>query len=582
MRKSIRIKVLAVLLSLIVLYGFIAILNLLYNKKINKINHFNSTVKTVQVHLLKDAITINDFFIYDANNDLFYHTNYSTYLEEHRMYMSTIKNEINTLLNSPVINEFGIFHELNEVNTIIGQYQEDFNTIINTLQQNHKNELPAGNLITEELTGLKSELDNKKNTILSEISQITDDTINRRMHLANQMKRAFELTAFVILIAGILLSIIISKRTTNRIIMLSDTISAFVKSKFTDMEPLTIRKRKDEIGKLADNFLILRKEVWNQINFLEDNIVKRTRQIQAQNEHIKEQNEEILAQRDEVLIKSEIIEKQNKSILDSIVYAKKIQEAFLPNKNTIMDVFPDSFIIWKPKAVVSGDFYWFKHIEEEEISVLALVDCTGHGVPGAFMSMLGNALLNEIILRKNNYQADKILNLLRERLLETLQTEGCIDKSNDGMDMALLIFDHKKEVIEFAGAKRPLYIIRNNDLEHIPGDKIPIGLDIKGNRPFTSNILKIDSSDSIYIFSDGFVDQFGEQSRQKFRSKYFKDMLLNHSSKPMKLQGEIYNSIFEEWKGNLEQTDDVLLIGLRPPFGKVIDLHFKHQAAISN
>ncbi len=581
MFKSVKTKVLAILLSLLAIYGFVVVLNLKFNEKKDNIYHFSNTVKTLQVNLLKDALTINDFFINDAVDNLFYTTNYSSYIQEHTMYSSAIKNDMNTLLNSSVITDFNLNKDLNDLNTLIQEYHSEFIVIVDSLKLNYSKGLKKRQLITQELTNLKSKLDDKKNLILTKTSMVSDDSLNKMASLTYKMQHIFEITAALILIIGIILSIIVAKQTTKKLILLSNTIAGFVKSKFTNMEDLSLKKSRDEIGQLVKNFLLLREEVYNQINFLEKNIEKRTRQMMVQNIQIKEQNEEIMSQRDEVLLKSSIIEKQNKSLLDSISYAKRIQLAVLPDKNSFKNVFPESFIIWKPKAVVSGDFYWFKHMEHEGKSIVATVDCTGHGVPGAFMSMLGNALLNEIILRKNNYQPDKVLNLLRDRVLETLHTDGNTEKTNDGMDMALLVFDHKNKTLEFAGAKRPLYIVRNNEMIHIKGDKWPIGLDTKGNRPFTNQLIKIDSTDSIYIFSDGYADQFNEENKKKFLLKYFKEMILANAYKPMNVQEEIYNNNFNKWKGCGEQTDDVLFIGLKIPGEEKDKIGYK-QSAILN
>lgn len=588
--KSIRLKVLAVLLSLLIIYGFTTILNLIYNKQKDKIVQFNTTVKTVQILLLKDAITVNDFFMFEPNNKIYFTTGNSFYIEEHRIYMSGIKSQINLLLTSDVISSFGLESQLSEVYKKLDAYDNYFNYIASYIKQRGYNnsednpenttdkslqnrENKAGDKkLSAKIIELKEQLNNEKIAILNNISRISDNAKNRRKVMSEELQYFFEICAFLVLVVGIIVSLFLSKQATRRIISLSDIITRFINSKFTHNEEISIKKHSDEIGQLVDNFLILRKEVWNQINFLEDNIKKRTEQILSQNNKIKEQNEEISAQRDEVMKKSILIQKQNSNILDSIKYAKKIQEAFLPERKIIKNVFPDCFILWKPKALVSGDFYWFKNVsnKNENISFLAAVDCTGHGVPGAFMSMLGNSLLNEIILRKKNKNAGIILNLLRDQLIETLRLEGNRAKANDGMDIALVVFNHNTNTIQYAGAKRPLYIIRNGEITVMQPDKMPIGSFVNEKMVFTEKYIHIEPNDSLYIFSDGFTDQFGGIKNRKFMSKHFQEMLLGHYTEPMETQEIIYESVFENWKGKREQTDDVLLIGVRMRSGENI------------
>ena len=254
------------------------------------------------------------------------------------------------------------------------------------------------------------------------------------------------------------------------------------------------------------------------------------------------------------------IEVKNKDITDSINYSKRIQEASLPPKDLRHVLFPDSFVLFKPKDIVSGDFYWYA--EKNGKKLIAACDCTGHGVPGALMSMIGNNLLNQIVNEKEITSADEILNHLHTEIRKSLK-QNEQPESRDGMDVALLVFNAGNQV-EFAGAQRPLWIIRKNDVEEIKGNKFSIGgLQTEESRIFSKTVIPLQMGDSLYIFSDGFVDQFGGEHGKKFMTKNFKDLLLQFHHQPMAQQELLIAKTFESWQGIREQVDDVLVIGIR-------------------
>jgi serine phosphatase RsbU (regulator of sigma subunit) len=254
------------------------------------------------------------------------------------------------------------------------------------------------------------------------------------------------------------------------------------------------------------------------------------------------------------------IEVKNKDITDSINYSKRIQEASLPPKDLQQSLFPDSFVLFKPKDIVSGDFYWYA--EKNGKKLIAACDCTGHGVPGALMSMIGNNLLNQIVNEKEITSADEILNHLHSAIRISLK-QNEHPESRDGMDIALLVFNGMNQV-EFAGAQRPLWIIRNNDVEEVKGNKFSIGgLQTEESRIFTKTVIPVSMGESLYIFSDGFVDQFGGEHGKKFMTKNFKDLLISIHDEPMLRQERIIEETFEKWQGMREQVDDVLVIGIK-------------------
>ena len=269
---------------------------------------------------------------------------------------------------------------------------------------------------------------------------------------------------------------------------------------------------------------------------------------------IKERTAEIVKQKD-------VIEQKNKDIMDSISYARRIQETILPSRSLVNRYLPNAFILYKPRDIVSGDFYWLQHRAGK--TLLAAADCTGHGVPGAFMSILGVTFLNEITSRREVQHANQVLEILRENVIQSLSSDGGEGGTKDGMDIAFLVLDDRDKTCEFAGAYNSLLIIRNGEVIEYKADRMPIGAHTRQDEPFTNHNVEVQKGDHLYIFSDGFIDQFGGEEGKKFMSKRFKDLLISISHLPLEVQKERLNAANEEWRGHHEQVDDVLVIGVK-------------------
>lgn len=256
---------------------------------------------------------------------------------------------------------------------------------------------------------------------------------------------------------------------------------------------------------------------------------------------------------------NEILNK-NKEITDSLIYAKRIQSAVLPNLNTIYKILDKSFILYLPKDIVSGDFYEFT--EKNNKYIIAAADCTGHGVAGAFMSIIGSSLLKSIINEKNITTPSEVLDALNEGIINSLKQHE--SETHDGMDISICSFNAEKMSLEFAGANRPLWLIRNNELFVYAADKFPIGgLQIKHNNQFTNHKINLQQNDTIYLFSDGYADQFGGEYGKKLMTKKLKDILVSIQHLGMNEQNVYLQNYFNKWKGDNEQVDDVLIIGIR-------------------
>lgn len=265
------------------------------------------------------------------------------------------------------------------------------------------------------------------------------------------------------------------------------------------------------------------------------------------------------------------IQKTSEKITSSIKYAKRIQQAMLPNRTLISQILPESFVFFKPRDIVSGDFFWFLDKEDKNKTFIAAVDCTGHGVPGAFMSIIGNQLLNEIIDIREIESPEEVLNLLHQRVKSMLNQNET--ENRDGMDLALCVIDRANNTLEFAGAKNPLVRIVNDEMEVIKGDKLPIGGISTRNRKteeessYTKHTFTLGDGAMYYIFSDGYADQFGGgENERKFMLKHFKQMLFDMHKDPISKQRRTVRRRLNDWMGDevTQQTDDILVIGFKP------------------
>lgn len=291
------------------------------------------------------------------------------------------------------------------------------------------------------------------------------------------------------------------------------------------------------------------------------------RQKKKANKLLEKQNKQINDQKTEIEKQRDLANRQKKDILDSIEYASRIQNALLPPDYMLEKGLSEYFLLFKPRDVVSGDFYWMT--QKDNKIIIAAADCTGHGVPGAFMSMLGIAFLNEIVnkITENKHvyslQANEILNQLRNYIIQSLHQDKEQSDSKDGIDIALTIIDFDNKKIQFAGAHNSLILIRNNEIIEKKADRMPVAIHKKADESFTNHELDIKDDDMVYLFSDGYPDQIGGEKGRKFMSRRFKQLLLEIHQKPMEEQKQILNNKFDEWKNGYQQLDDILVIGTR-------------------
>lgn len=378
--------------------------------------------------------------------------------------------------------------------------------------------------------------------IMSEIDQA--EAFSYVYTLRRQILLALGVLLFIIA-AG---SLLISRRITKPIKILTEDARELARGNF-DVE--IELKRKDEIGILAMSFRKMQISIRNLIEDLK---------------HINQNLEQKVVERTlEINKQKELVEHQNKEILDSINYALRLQQAILPPPEAFAKSLKDSFVLFKPKDIVSGDFYWLTR--RENITLVAAVDCTGHGVPGALVSMVGASGLDRCVGEFGLRKPSDVLDKLRQLVIATFEAKG--DEVKDGMDIALvsLVYTDEsrtKAVLNYSGANNPLWTLRNGagEIDEIKANKQPIGVFDFG-KPFTNHELELNAGDCVYIFTDGYADQFGGPMGKKFRYKTLKTLLQSIASQPMEEQKRILSETLENWRGDLQQIDDVCVIGIR-------------------
>ncbi|MBX2973669.1 MAG: SpoIIE family protein phosphatase [Flavobacteriales bacterium] len=298
---------------------------------------------------------------------------------------------------------------------------------------------------------------------------------------------------------------------------------------------------------LGHALLKMRDELGQRERILEMKVVERT--------------EEVVRQKEEVERQSRKIEEYYNNVTDSIRYAKRLQDLILPSEERVRELLPDSFVFYQPKDIVSGDFYWVDQVEGR--IAFAAVDCTGHGVPGAFMSLIGHNGLNQAVREQGAGRPSAVLKVLNKLAFEALHKGREESLMRDGMDMALCNYDPDRRVLEYAGANAPLYLVRGGEVTRFLPDKRPIGSFKLDGQDFTDHRILLEPGDMVYIFSDGYADQFGGPKGKKFMYKRFRDLLLEVSRYPAASQSSMLEEAFRGWRGIHEQVDDILVLGMR-------------------
>ena len=318
------------------------------------------------------------------------------------------------------------------------------------------------------------------------------------------------------------------------------------------------------------------------INEQKQNIEEKNHFLEEFNQQLLKQNQEIIQQKEEITTQRDCIQHQNNQITSSIKYAKSIQNSILPSVEEFQKYFSESFVLYRPKEIVSGDFYWIT--KKNDNLIFCLADCTGHGVPGAFMSLLGISFLSEIVSNSGEPIPSEILNLLRLHIIQSLKQNEASSDNYDGLDISFCVLDTKTLVCQYSGAHNSLYIVRKRDdfnadnlnqlsnyqiietidniMIELKGNKMPVSVNIRMDS-FNNQEIQLFNSDTIYLCTDGYADQFNEKTRKKFMYKNLKQLLLDNSQLPMYEQKQILEETLVDWIGEGEQIDDITILGIR-------------------
>ncbi|MBK8499007.1 MAG: SpoIIE family protein phosphatase [Flavobacteriales bacterium] len=449
---------------------------------------------------------------------------------------------------------------------------------------------PFVHMVRNDLAEEGGPLDQQTNKVLSELDHLLGLQETRRRELGGGMIRSFDSLKFFVLYMGIALVVIglvvafvivrdiVAPVQRLRHVLLSLGRGVFPRTK--------VRTTNDEIGDMSKALTSLVEGLRRTTDFshsvaagdfeaeyqplseedvlghallkMRDELGQRERVLEMK---VVERTEEVVRQKEEVERQSRKVVELYKNVTDSIRYAKRLQESILPPERRIKELLPETFVYYRPKDIVSGDFYWFERIDDKV--VFAAVDCTGHGVPGAFMSLIGHNGLNQAAKERNRSRPSEVLADLNRIAYEALHKDREQYLVRDGMDMALCSYDPARGVLEYAGANCPLYIVRDGQVLPFSPDKNAIGsLELTGHT-FTDHRIRLQSGDMVYIFSDGYADQFGGPKGKKFLYRRFRELLVEISPQPADRQRNLLNDAFNAWRGAHEQVDDILVIGMR-------------------
>jgi sigma-B regulation protein RsbU (phosphoserine phosphatase) len=373
-----------------------------------------------------------------------------------------------------------------------------------------------------------------------------------------------EATRFILIfiITLLIVSVLIYRKTrviTLPIIKLVDNVDRITNGNLRERAEVT---GNNEITRLSEKFNMMIAQLESYYYELEEKVKERTKKIEKQKEEISNQRDALAGKNTQLNEAYLEIEEQKKHIMDSIYYARRIQTAILPSNSLLDSKFENYFIFYLPKDIVSGDFYWMTEIDG--LVMIAAVDCTGHGVPGAFMSIVGFNQLNNAVNVKQARKASEILNELNRGVIHTLNENSSETSIKDGMDMTLCVFDFKNGKVDFAGANNPMILIRDNLPLKYKGDRFPIGAYVEDkSQSFTNNEIELKKDDMIYLFSDGYADQFGGPENKKFFTRRFEELLFEIHKKPLEEQKDLLKSTLYDWMGSNGQVDDILVIGIK-------------------
>ncbi len=565
-------------------------------QKIGQIGQMQS-IETLNMDSILNAVT-SDIINYNSKLDtvvnLIKKRGYKTTGVEGQLLGTMKKIEGSGLLPKDIIYKIDFFEKeyfirgdkiyVDSLNSFISQINKQFNTKNTNRSSYIISLLNSYNLTFNQLIyldeklglkhkeGLRAELDQLAQEIGVNFSLLVDSADVYEHKLTNQLILTYILVGLFLLVTSVSISFIVSKRISKPIVYLSSQINAFVASKFTLIEKIYTSNPKGEIGQLGHNFIILRDEIFDYLNYFKEKVAERTEELLIEKNRVENQKEEIEAQRDALNCQNQLIssqkqevEKQKDNVLSSIRYASRIQHALLADEQQLRNLIPNSFLFQKPRDIVSGDFCFVERIKTRngDFSVVILADCTGHGVPGAFMSLLCYNYLNQIIKINQHINPIYVLVTLNNMIYSNFHKKQNDSKISDGLDISYLLINNRALICEYAGAHNPLYLFRNNELIVFKGDRISIGDKNNIIRKITKHTFQLEPNDTVFLFTDGYVDQSGETNLEKFKFKRFRELLMKIHRQDVDSQKRELEQTLINWKGKENQIDDITILGFR-------------------
>lgn len=411
--------------------------------------------------------------------------------------------------------------------------------------------------------GMLKQMNNNAKNLLSKLTEIIEKNDEMSQIYSRKINLIFLFFGILFLIFFILIIYLMVRNLSRPIIQLSHELNTFISGNFALKTINQQPKRMDEIGDLIRNFYTMQVEIVDHFTKFRLLATEKEKKLVEQKEKIKIQKFLVKASRNE-------LKEQNQTYADSIQYAERIQKSILPKKKKLDDLFGDTGLIYLPKSVVSGDFYWAH--EDENYKYAAIVDCTGHGVPGAFMSILGISYLNYGVKDKALSSTADILDYLNAKVTETLGQFGSYSEIKDGMDIVLIRICKQTNTLQYSGAQRELIVQRGKELILLKPDKHPIGWILPGaKKKFNSETIQLEANDLILMYTDGIVDQFGGFAHKKYTRKRLYELLSEEAKGDAFVLGELITTELKNWKRNTEQTDDICLLCFRHQPTEVIE-----------
>lgn len=554
------------------------------NEEITNVNNPSlSTLEELKLMAVRSKMLIFNWVYYQSNSK---HPDKVKLIKLIENEYPALKNKIAKLaVNWNKKDRNKIAKLFKEIDTLFAMHRE----IMEYLPSFESYEEATNKFLANSMIGDDGDLYIKTNEVIFQLEELiniqkfhTDQATNKMQSSFNFLKKLAQYLGIALIIGGLLIAFYTTKSIVTPVTNLKSILLTLSKGVFPKGN---IKARNDEIGEMTMALNRLVENLKATKDFAdavgsgrfdaqykplskEDTLgiaLLKMRDDLAENERLLEQK--VKERTAEVVQKKEEIEKQNlkiselyKEVTDSIKYAKGLQEAILPPDELVQGLLPQAFILYKPKDIVSGDFYWIK--KKNDKIYFAAVDCTGHGVPGAFMSIIGNNALNNALREFDT--PSEILDSLNQGISSTLHNNTIgVSTTKDGMDLALCCYDPKTQEIQYAGAFNPLYIIRNNDIIQTKADKFAIGTYFDNpKQKYTNHKFELQKEDRVYIFSDGYADQFGGPKGKKLMYKNFREYLITIHKETVQNQKKLLNDNIEKWKGNLEQIDDILVIGM--------------------